>query len=217
MTGDVRKDFHDDTLLVVGSCIAGRSWRAYPDGTLTGVTYGQTWKTTGNEAYCPYVGLEKGSSAAIPGGWRHGGMFYPHGRTNPRKHRPGGIGCSCGYWCYHDLAASASWKPAGLLLGVVGVVHAYGLMTRGSKGYRAQFADIAALVRPDWADRREMPEAVVAAVIASWSSVWSWSEEPPAPETTLADVWALVTDRYPVPVYESIESAMAGIHGKATP
>lgn len=208
MGGDVNAEFHAEATPVVGSCIAGRSWRAYRDGTLTGVTYGQPWQATGNEAICPYVGLDKGQSASTPDHWRHGGTFYRHGHAKSGRHTPGSAGCSCGYWCYHDLAESASWEPPPSLLGVVGVVHVYGVMTRGTKGYRAQRADISALVRPSWADAREPLHSTTYYSPLSWDC--DDSDDGPIP----ADVWSAVTAAYPVPVHPSIEAALRAIHGR---
>lgn len=192
----VQEEFHDGALVVIGSCYGGRSWRVHPDGALTGITYGQVWQVARNSAHCPFVGHSVGERLDQPDDWRTGG--YAHtwnvssvtSRTTP--HTPGALGCTCGYWSYHDLSLSSSWSHN--IATVTGVIQAYGLMTRGSKGYRSQHADIVALVEPGWAH----------------------SSDPLGyGDLTGSTVWERVAARYPVSTFATVSGAMAAIHGRA--
>lgn len=183
-------EFFTEPRAVVGACVAGRTWRVWPDGVLTGVSYWQEWAVRGNVAHCPYVGQEPTrlrSSIPHPESWRGGvGVgFISHGPSTARRHKPGALGCSCGWWAYHDLTLSASWAMKSTANKVVGVVQVYGLMTRGTKGYRSQFADILALVTPDWSDLED---------------------------GTSPELWERVAARYPVPCFPSIEEASAAVY-----
>lgn len=188
---DNRDEFHDGAIPVVGSCTAGRVWKVEPDGILRGVTYGQPWTATGNTAICPYIGVPRDERPHPPETWRNHGwyptFFYPHGggKSRDKPHKPGAMGCSCGYWVYHDLTLSATWASTANLHRapyVVGLVHAYGNMTRGSKGYRAEHADIAALITPGWAGD---------------------------------DLWEKVATLYPVPCFDTIEAAATAVRSAA--
>lgn len=195
-------EFRRQPIPVVGSCTAGRVWRAWEDGVLTGLTYAHPWVTTRNVAYCPYIGTDVDASRqsswdqpdALPDNWRnHDVSLYPHGAVNTKRHKPGSLGCACGWWMYHDLSMSASWQSVyRTRLTVVGIVHAYGAMTRGTKGYRAQYADIAAFVEP------------------AWSRLFT----PDDPQPAL--VWERVVDTYPhVPVYPTLRAATEAKKGTA--
>lgn len=194
---DIQGEFHTNAIPVVGSCVAGRSWRAYPDGVLTGVTYSAPWTTTGNTAWCPFIGGEPGDTVKQPEDWRNTGYMSTFNVTKNnqvKRHAPGSLNCTCGFWCYSDLSMSETW--ATHMLAVVGVVNVWGVMTRGTKGYRAQHADIAALVRPEWADELGQLDM--------------YGDRIAHPE-----VWDAVVDRYSVPVYSSLTDAMRSIHGRS--
>lgn len=149
----IKDDFTDDALMVVGEVISGRSWKALDDGTLVGVTVHQAWTPGPNLAHCPYSETD-GVHYNTPRGWLHGySTFTAHGHKKLNaKHVPGSIGCSCGFWSYHDLAHSSEWAHIGGGRNIVGLIRATGRMTRGSKGYRSQRAQIVALIAPKWND-----------------------------------------------------------------
>lgn len=158
MAPGINDQFHNDALPVVGQVLAGRSWRAYSDGVLTGVTYGHEWTVTGNAATCPYIGVSGPLAGGenVPAAWRNTDMLYPHGKALTMRHKPGAMGCACGFWMYHDLSHSADWAHIYQLRPTVtGLVQGWGTMTRGTKGYRAQFAAILALVEPTWAQQTD--------------------------------------------------------------
>ena len=195
---DAKEEFHDQALLVVGSCLAGRLFRACDDGVLTGLVYRQPWTNGANTAICPYVGLApEAGSPRTPIGWRqsvYGAAFHGHAAHERRTpHQPGGLKCSCGFWAFHQLDMSAEWISLARTNAVVGLIWAHGVMTRGTKGYRAQHATIAALVTPDWA-HTEPVEA-----------------EPTIPPR---DVWANVVNHYDVPVFSTLDAAVAGVKSR---
>lgn len=194
---DVKEEFHSEPLLVVGRCLAGRVFRAHSDGVLTGLVYRQPWAPGINEAMCPY----STGQAYAPDHWREPGIghsyFYGHeGHKRSTPHKPGAMKCSCGFWLYHDLAMSAEWAKASGGCGVVGLVHATGTMTRGTKGYRAQRAQIIALVAPLWAGWDDPAEDEPAAPSASW--------------------WDNVVDLYRVPIYTTLDAAVVGVKSRST-
>lgn len=185
-------EFHRDTVLVMGTVLAGRAWRVWPDGLLTGVTYTQPWTVRGNTAMCPYGGREH--PAGVPEDWPiGGGSFCAHaGQKKAAKHRPGDAGCSCGWWSYVDLSLTSEWLYATSSRGVTGLIKAHGLCTRGTKGYRSERADILALVEPPWASHPK------------WTTTHSRSDWPAPP-----DLWEAVLDRYPVPAFPTLAAASA--------
>ena len=73
-----------------------------------------------------------------------GGLSYtPDMPVRTDEHRAGASGCTCGYWAHttenRDYMRSDRWTA---------VVDGYGLVTRGTKGFRAEKARLVALVPP---------------------------------------------------------------------
>lgn len=197
---DAKEEFHDQALPVVGSCLAGRIFRAYDDGTLTGIVYRQPWTNGVNTAICPYAGRAlTDPRPRVPDGWRnslYGGSFHGHSAHERRSpHQPGGLKCSCGFWCFHRLDMSAEWISLVGAGAVVGLVWAHGVMTRGTKGYRAQHATIAALVTPNWANDR--PARNDPRIL------------------TPSDVWANVLARYDAPTFPTLDAAVEAVTSRA--
>lgn len=62
-------------------------------------------------------------------------------------HRPALPSCVCGFYAYTDEASLlANSRPYGDV--VFGIVRAYGRITQGTKGFRAETAEVVALTRP---------------------------------------------------------------------
>ena len=196
---DPHPDFHEDAVAVFGAAIAGRSWHAHADGTLAGITYRHPWVRGTNAAWCPYSGAEPGTVVSEPDHWLDGkyptswnvGRVYTPALTS--THKPGALGCSCGWWAYMDQTLTTTWASGGTRASSVsGVVRLWGRMTRGTRGYRAQYADIQALIEPEWAgDDREKGSLFGA--------------------TTRADIWERVVQKYAVPVVPDLESAFQSV------
>ena len=87
-----------------------------------------------------------------------------------------GAGCTCGFYAY--LAASDQHVQQGTGR-VVGIVEGYGVVTVGSRGFRAEKARVVALVRP--------------------SSTWSY----------LAPTLEAELQKFGVPVYDTVAEAVA--------
>lgn len=116
-----------------GSVVGLRSFAVTPDYQLSAVTRRVSWIPGQNMARCLRVW------------WRP-----------PDSHRVGVVGCSCGFYAYFD----GTNDYANMIVGVsvTGIVEGYGLVTVGSRGFRAEKARIVALVEPstfDFAPVRE--------------------------------------------------------------
>lgn len=126
--------------LIAGSINGIRSWRVEDDGTLTGVSHHREWTLGENHAECAYY--------AKP------------------THRVASDECSCGFYAYLDPSANAycfSDAPRG-------IVKAYGAVTVGSRGFRAEKAQIVALVD----SRRRVLAALTAAFGLAVLAVLVW-------------------------------------------
>lgn len=197
-------DFHHDAVAVFGAAIAGRSWHAHADGTLSGITYRQPWVRGTNTAWCPYSGAEIGTVVEQPADWLDGNhrSSFTIGRhafapAMTRTHKPGALGCSCGWWAYTDRDLTPTWGSCERrATSVAGVVRLWGRMTRGTKGYRAQYAEIQALIEPSWVDDTE-----------PGSSVYG--------NTPRAEIWERVVDKYAAPVLPTIDAAFAAVRSLA--
>src|SRR5690606_16861630 len=128
--GDLHEEFFDDSLQVVGDCLAARVWRAEDDGVLTGVTFRQPWVEGENTAFCVYSGSHPREALVFPESWRRTSWHPPHVAPNQRsRHRPGFRSCSCGFFAYHDGDKGSQWSnAAGRHASVVGIVQVYGLL-----------------------------------------------------------------------------------------
>lgn len=120
---------YDD--LAPGAIYGVRSFRVDELGNLNSIGYSHMWKPGVNESECPYTTLEYISTG-------HAGVF----RRRTYKERKYGRCTSpdhgCGFWAYHD----GTHYPYG---NVTGVVKAWGRTTIGTKGFRAEFAEIVAI------------------------------------------------------------------------
>lgn len=107
--------------LHLGTIHGVRSFRLDPKGRLkpVGMTDYYTWKPGENRAKC----------------------------IGGRNHRAGQLNCACGFYAYWDGENS---RHVGFNdYQVEGVIEAWGLITVGTRGFRAEYAKIVALVIPN--------------------------------------------------------------------
>lgn len=205
----IHEEFLRGAIPVVGTVRGARVFRAQEDGHLTGVTFRQPWVAGENVAVCVFAEADDEEGARFPEGWASPGDYRTppavgQSRTDP--HVPGSLGCSCGFWSYHQGDGMAWATCTGVDRAVPGVVHVYGRMTRGSLGFRSEKARLVALVVPRWAD---VPPPRIAAGITDEAveKVWAaWRRR----HVEGAARWAAVVARYPtLPLYPDPLTALA--------
>lgn len=169
----VNDDFHDDSRpLLAGDVIGVRSFAVDKLGRLTGVSHRKVWRPGVNTATCPHARARVKAADAVeaeregrrdePGDWSAAmrsaitrsmnrqilsgyltSIAWGESAIRTDEHKPGAKGCSCGYWAYFD--GSDDFSSDGT---VTGVVRGEGVVTIGSKGFRAERAELLALVAP---------------------------------------------------------------------
>lgn len=155
----------DDFEFAAGSIKGLRSWDMDTLGRLHGVTHAEVWKPGENIAVCkatkaipcdaPKPKAEKKKPKKKDPGdelWTvHAFTFYEEPRPcgqptcdGTSHHVPTGhdfdANCQCGFWAYDEH----SFSPHGQ---VVGIIDAFGKTTIGTRGFRAEKAQIVALCR----------------------------------------------------------------------
>lgn len=152
----------DGTPLVAGSVVGVRGFNVDDDGWLRGLFHASAFRPGVNEAQhrgisrsggrCGLPSLEMAHAlnriqAAMAG--RQMSTPLPTrcaspgcekcGNPSDMKHRVAGLNCTCGYYAYFDD------RPSGA---VAAVIEGTGVVTLGSRGFRAQKAQLVALVDP---------------------------------------------------------------------
>ena len=167
----VTEDFHTDPRPLVAGDITGvRSFAVDKLGRLTGVSHAKVWRPGVNTAECPHARVAvKAADAAkaeregdddgpdmeafrrsvhrslMNSYWLAGGILrHDPSPVRSDEHRPGSTGCQCGFWAYFDGSDDFSGDDR-----VTGVVRGSGVVTVGTKGFRAERAEVVALVAPD--------------------------------------------------------------------
>lgn len=138
-------------------------------------------------------GREALQGVVRPAPWQAGenlARCYPNGRldeppSNDEHHRVAGLDCTCGFYAYFGDANDYSSPMFGG--SVTGIIEGYGVVTLGSRGFRAAKARIVALVRPDFLDCG-YPDCTCRAPYA-------------------AAVTAMLA-RYDVPIYDTVDQAL---------
>lgn len=146
-----------DRPLVAGSLIGTRSFRVDKLGRLTGVTHREVWKPGVNTAECRKgMGLTWNMGGLItPATLYHylgGGTVVPDVKAKPEvepgpdeaPHQVASLGCACGFYAYTDNEANPHHEDGNVLA----VVEASGVATVGTRGFRAEKAEIVAFVAP---------------------------------------------------------------------
>jgi hypothetical protein len=89
-------------------------------------------------------------------------------RADRKEHRPGHPDCTCGIYAYHDLL-SLKPTPRAFPTAVFGLVNAYGHVTVGTKGFRAEKADVVALTLPaPYSSRPRSMQESLDSLVDSW-------------------------------------------------
>lgn len=194
-----RDDFHTDSRPLVADSITGvRSFRVDKLGRLTGVTHTKVWRPGLNTATCPHLPIKAKATAedldAATEAVRAFGQAQPDPYSSSmlraltgftihaterkkvdKGHRPGGFGCECGYWAYFADPDEFSDEHT-----LTGIVSAQGVVTVGSKGFRAEKAEVVALVEP----RREGQSDESSTIWQRWSD-WIYEHQYGWQDTTL--------------------------------
>lgn len=118
---------------VFSECVIGyRSWRL-ADWVLAPVSYGDPWRPGINRAVCKVDDTALGLYSR---------MLGRETTTAPARHKAPHQNCRCGLYAYHDLPANSEGV-------VVGAVAAWGDLQVHCNGFRAEHAQIVALVEAD--------------------------------------------------------------------
>lgn len=157
------QDF-DGTPFVAGTVTGQRTWKVDKLGRLTGVSHAEVWKPGVNTGICragsvgsysaaiaQLVGTMGVSSARrfmaggyVPSATTEAAVSVKKSDTDESKHRVGQVACTCGYYAYFDRGANV-YHESGQ---VKGVIEGSGVVTVGTRGFRAEHAKIVALVAP---------------------------------------------------------------------
>lgn len=216
-----------DYEFAVGSVKGLRGWDMDDQGRLTGVTHRVVWTPGENVAQCRDLGgkyepcpkqveAEKERKANERGSsWLEPSIYF-YGCDDPvcvpgKGHFVAGTearhafdaDCECGFWAYDE----ENHRPHGV---VTGIIEAYGKVTIGTRGFRAEKARIVALTRerpideegdlslskwlrlkalyPDVAFYDDHDDMLMThpEVLKQWDPVDEgfWNVEPPAPRPT---------------------------------
>lgn len=167
-------DFSDRPF-VAGVITGLRAFRIDPLGRLTGVVHRDVWTPGENVGVCHKSDTPTfhtfASGGYIMAGGRKGksrgrsddlyNFYIQHEPPKPlRKHPIGSASCECGFYAYFDggndylTQSSSAWLA--LYIGgtddtaprVGAIVNGYGLVTVGSRGFRAEKAEVIALISP---------------------------------------------------------------------
>lgn len=157
----ISDDFHTDSRPLVADTITGvRSFNVDRLGRLTGVTQKSVWRPGLNEAKCPAnLGPIQRAALKAERDMRQRNGFAIHTMWGSDKYRyvdtpehtPGSAGCQCGFWAYFD--GSNDYEDSSR---VTAIVEGQGVVTVGTKGFRAEKAEIVALVDPTKKTKREL-------------------------------------------------------------
>ena len=168
-------DFSDRPF-VAGVITGLRAFRIDPLGRLTGVVHRDVWTPGENVGVCHKSATDQTFRAFSTGGYimdggrkgkgsgRRGDLYNFYIQHEPpaplRKHPIASASCECGYYAYfdggNDYLSQSSNAWAALYTGgtedraprVGAIVNGYGLVTVGSRGFRAEKAEVIALISP---------------------------------------------------------------------
>lgn len=132
---------YSDRPLVVGSVVGERYFNIDNLGRLVSLNAPVPFLPGVNEAVCRKEIYQSGMWIPVYVGMGH----YPsevrvtatHG-----GHQVAGLDCSCGYYAF--------FERAGVFKGAFGIIEGTGVCTVGQLGFRAERAQLLALVRPKW-------------------------------------------------------------------
>lgn len=136
-----------DRPFVAGSLTGVRSFRVDDHGRLRGPVRPAVFKPGENVAQCDVIRFQL-AFISIKGGGpfstqiQDGGLYL----DTEKKHRPGEMDCTCGYYAYFDNGSNPHHDESEC---VYGVIQGYGVTTVGSRGFRAEKAKLLALIDPN--------------------------------------------------------------------
>jgi hypothetical protein len=153
----------DGRPFAAGELVGLRDFDLTADGRLTGCTVAYPWKPGENKAVCgqrhPIETID-GMRMVAPHGFSmmlfnslfHQSLRAMYGSTNPypapldadEDHRAGSLHCSCGFHAYTDGDSHDYGDPKR----ITGIIRGYGVCTEGTRGFRAEKAQLVALVAP---------------------------------------------------------------------
>lgn len=152
-------DFSDRPF-VAGVITGLRAFRIDPLGRLTGVVHRDVWTPGENVGVCHKSATDQTFRAFSTGGYIMDGGRKGKPPAPLRKHPIASASCECGYYAYfdggNDYLSQSSNAWAALYIGgtedraprVGAIVNGYGLVTVGSRGFRAEKAEVIALISP---------------------------------------------------------------------
>ena len=147
-----------DRPLVADSITGLRSFRVDSLGRLTGVSYQRVWRPGVNEASCHDrsavgtltfggVSLTNYITSFTFGTDGDDGKITASAKpaSEPVEHQVASLDCTCGFYAYTDRESN---PYHAMHEGVLGIVRGSGVATVGRRGFRAERAEIVALVDP---------------------------------------------------------------------
>ena len=129
--------------LVAGTIRGIRTWDMSAEYRLVSPFQYFEWQATDNVSECVQyvqksVYLEDDNST----------FYTVHDRLTNFEHKPAPKHCSCGFYAYHKHAVPQRTTTEVIFEGHIrGILEGYGTVTVGSKGFRAEKANILALIQ----------------------------------------------------------------------
>lgn len=168
-----------DRPFVAGSLRGVRAFDVDALGRLVGVAHKQVWRPGENAAECRKETATRGrypiwstlpwltslryemvpADANKPVSLVHAGREAAKLARERSNHRPGSLSCTCGFYAYFDTAYDNPYDDSPGRIRAL--VDGYGVVTVGSRGFRAEKAKIVALIISK-GRRDHMTERVVA-------------------------------------------------------
>lgn len=137
----------DGRPFAAGTMVGIRSFAVDGLGRLTGVTQPEVFTPSENTAACRRVPINE-----IMQSFTLTFTGAPSSRTlAPVRddHRAGKLGCSCGYYAYFDAGDNPNHRASN----VEAIIEGYGIVTTGTRGFRAEKARLVGLIAPGNARR----------------------------------------------------------------
>lgn len=232
-------DFSDRPF-VAGSLVGIRSFKPVGDVLTAPVQRTMVWGGGENVAQCVpaggFVAFGGGGGGSYVtntapitlyggGGGRSGGSSVVNvvvggTATGEPGHRPGSLGCRCGFYAYFNLGYNPHHSPRNVL----GLIEGYGVVTVGNRGFRCEKARIVALIAPDipdphfarvFANYPDVPvfNSVEAAVAEFPLTVPEGTPEAPPPEDQLTAVFNVMVNS--TAFVQSMKTVMESVNAAA--
>jgi hypothetical protein len=150
-----------DRPFVAGSLTGIRSFKIDNLGRLTGVSLTKVWTPGDNTAKCYREDYSRGGLFFGPSygystvmtpyidpmtGYMSVRATPPVSLVKKPPHQVASLKCECGFWAYFDNDGNPHHRAGPM--SIYGVVEGFGVITVGSRGFRAEKARIKALIIP---------------------------------------------------------------------